>query len=48
MSKRSFKVFESNVLRRIFGLNKEEIIAGWRKLHAEGIRNLKSSLNILR
>jgi hypothetical protein len=29
------KVFENRVLRRIFGLKRDEIIGGWRKLHDE-------------
>jgi hypothetical protein len=29
------RVFENKVLRRIFGLNRDDIIGGWRKLHNE-------------
>jgi hypothetical protein len=29
------RAFGNGVLRRIFGLKKDEIIRGWRKLHAE-------------
>jgi hypothetical protein len=29
------RVFENGVLRRIFGLKGEEVMAGWRKLHNE-------------
>jgi hypothetical protein len=28
------RVFENRMLRRIFGLKRDEIIRGWRKLHA--------------
>jgi hypothetical protein len=34
------------MLRRIFGLMKDEIIGGWRKLHNEELHNLHSSQNI--
>jgi hypothetical protein len=33
-------VFEYKVLRRIFGPKSDEIIAGWRKVHNEELRNL--------
>jgi hypothetical protein len=29
------RMFESRVLRRIFGLKRDEVIGGWRKLHNE-------------
>jgi hypothetical protein len=28
-------VFENRVLRRIFGLKRDEVTEGWRKLHKE-------------
>jgi hypothetical protein len=28
-------VFENRVLRRIFGLKRDEVTGGWRKLHEE-------------
>jgi hypothetical protein len=31
--KKSLKVFENRVLRRIFEPKKDEVIGGWRKLH---------------
>jgi hypothetical protein len=31
------RVYESRVLRRVFGLKRDEIIAGWRKLNNKGI-----------
>jgi hypothetical protein len=38
------RVFENRVLRRIFG----QVTGGWRKLHNEELRNLYSSLSIIR
>jgi hypothetical protein len=40
-------VFENIVLRRIFGLTRDEVTGGWRKLRNE-LRNLYSSPNIIR
>jgi hypothetical protein len=42
------KVFENRVLRRIFGLKRDEEIGGWRKLHNEELHNLYSLPNIIR
>jgi hypothetical protein len=33
-------VFEKRVLSRIFGLKRDEVTAGWRKLHNEELNNL--------
>jgi hypothetical protein len=41
-------VFENRVLRRIFGSKRDEVIAGWRKLHNEELRDLFSSPSINR
>jgi hypothetical protein len=41
-------VFENKMLRRIFGLKRDEVMGGWRKLHNEELHNLYSSLNIIR
>jgi hypothetical protein len=41
-------VFENRVLRRIFGPKREEVAGGWRRLHNEELRNLHTSLNIIR
>jgi hypothetical protein len=41
-------VFESRVLRRIFGRKRDEVIGGWRKLHNEELHNLYSSPSIIR
>jgi hypothetical protein len=40
-------VFENGVLRRIFGLKRDEIIGGWRKLH-NGLHNLHCSPCIIK
>jgi hypothetical protein len=42
------KVFENRVLRRIFGLKRDEVTGEWRKLHNEELRDLYSSPNIIR
>jgi hypothetical protein len=36
-------VFENSVLRRIFGLKRDEVTGEWRKLHNEELRDLYSS-----
>jgi hypothetical protein len=36
------------VLRRIFGLKRDEVIGGWRKLHNEELHNLYSSPSKIR
>jgi hypothetical protein len=41
------RVFQNRVLRRIFGLEKDEVTAGWIKLYEE-LHNLHSSPNITR
>jgi hypothetical protein len=33
------RVFEKRVLRRIFGLEMDEVIGGWGKLHNEELHN---------
>jgi hypothetical protein len=42
------KVFESRVLRRIFGPRRGELTGDWRKLHNEELHKLYSSSNIIR
>ena len=44
---RRLKVFESRVLRRIFGPKRNEVTGKWRKLHNE-LNDLYSSPNIVR
>jgi hypothetical protein len=41
-------VFENRVLRRIFGLKRDEVTGEWRKLHNEELHNLHSSPDIIR
>jgi hypothetical protein len=36
------------VRRRIFGLKRDEVAGGWRKLHNEELHNLYSSPSIIR
>jgi hypothetical protein len=42
------RVFENRVLRRIFGLKRDEVTGGWRKLRNEELRDLYSSPSIIR
>jgi hypothetical protein len=42
------RVIENRVLRKIFGLKKDEVIGGWRKLHNEELHNLYSLSGIIR
>jgi hypothetical protein len=41
-------VFDNRVLRRIFGLKREEVTGEWRKLHNEELRDLYSSPGTIR
>jgi hypothetical protein len=41
-------VFENTVLRRIFGLKRDEVTEGCRKVHNEELHNLYSSPSIIR
>jgi hypothetical protein len=41
------RVFESRVLRRIFGPMRDGVAGGWRKLHNEELHNLYSSPSIM-
>jgi hypothetical protein len=42
------RIFENRVLRRIFGLKRDEVTGGWRKLHNEELHDLYSSPSIVR
>jgi hypothetical protein len=42
------RVFENRVLRRIFGLKRDEVTGEWRKLHNEELRDMYSSRSIIR
>jgi hypothetical protein len=41
-------VFENRVLRRIFGIKRDEVTGVWKKLHNEELHGLYSSPNIIR
>jgi hypothetical protein len=41
-------VFQNRVLRRIFGLKRDEVMGKWRKLLNEELRDLYSSPSIIR
>jgi hypothetical protein len=41
-------VFENRVLRKIFGLKRDRVTRGWRKLHNEELRDFYSSPSIMR
>jgi hypothetical protein len=41
------RVFENRVLRKIFGLKRDEVVGGWRKLHKEELHNLYCSPSII-
>jgi hypothetical protein len=42
------RVFESRVLRRVFGPKRNEVTGEWRKLHKEELNDLYSFPNIVR
>jgi hypothetical protein len=42
------RIFENRVLKRIFGLRKDEVTGEWRKLHKEELHDLHSLPNIVR
>jgi hypothetical protein len=46
--KHILQVFENRVLRRIFGLKRDEVTGGCRNLHSEGLHNLYTSPSIIR
>jgi hypothetical protein len=46
--KHRLRVFENRVLRRTFGLKRDEVTGDWRKMHNEELHNLYSSPNIIR
>jgi len=41
------RVFESRVLRKLFGPKRDEVTEEWRKLHSEELNDLYSSPNII-
>jgi hypothetical protein len=42
------RVLENWVLRKIFGLKRDDAPGGWRKLHNEELHNFYSSANIIK
>jgi hypothetical protein len=42
------RVFGNGMLRRIFGVKRDEVTGGWRKLHNKELRNLNCSPSIIR
>ena len=44
---RSLRVFESGVLRILFGPKRDKVTEKWRKLHNEELNDLSSSLSII-
>ena len=48
MEKRRMKVSENRVLRRIFGLNRNEVTRNWKELHNEELNDLYTSPNNIR
>jgi len=45
---RRLRVIENRVLRRLFGIKRDEVTGEWRKLHNEKLRDLYSLPNIVR
>jgi len=45
---RRLRVFENRVLRRVFGLKRDEVTGEWRKLHNGELSDLYSLPNIVR
>jgi hypothetical protein len=43
---RRLRVFENEVLRRIFGPKRDEVTGEWRKLHDEKLNDLYSPNNV--
>jgi hypothetical protein len=46
LKERKLRVFESRVLRRIFGRRRDEVTGEWRRLHNEELYAVFSSPNI--
>jgi hypothetical protein len=41
-------VFENRVLERIFGLKRDDVTGGWKKLHNEELQSLYSTPSVIR
>jgi hypothetical protein len=48
MEEHKLRVFENRVLRSIFGLKRDAVMGGWRKLDNEELHNLYPSQSIIR
>jgi hypothetical protein len=48
IQKKIKRVFENKVLRRIFGLKRDEVTGCWGKLHNEELHNLYSMPSVIR
>jgi hypothetical protein len=48
MEEHRLRLHENMVLKRIFGLKRDEIVRGWRKLRNEELHNLCSLPGIIR
>jgi hypothetical protein len=46
--KQKLRILRNRVLRRVFGLKREQIIGGWRKLRNEELHNTYSSSHVIR
>jgi hypothetical protein len=44
----TLRVFDNSILKRIFGLRRNEVTREWRKLYDEELRDLYSSPSIIR
>jgi hypothetical protein len=42
------RIFESRVVRRLFGPKGQEVAGGWRRLHNKELHNLYTSPNIIK
>jgi hypothetical protein len=42
------RVLQNRMLNRIFGLKRDEVTGGWRKMHNEELHNFYSSPNIIK